>query len=350
MREYPYPYPWKELPGTAEETAFLERRMEKLSVREGALLEGAAKMVSVQTAAYLINLTEQLDRFDFLPGVTDDAALGGQIALYQLRAPAQMLPFLKLGEIGGDYRLKNNGVFTECGYVEEKVPLRTIYTGENLDRMDENWSVRLKLASGSCPDGVWMKLPDYPAAEGDPGEAQVTMDALGIEVWEQAWMLEAECALPNITILWEQYDTLEHLIWDANNLGYALGEQGQGMRYFMERFLSALELEGCTRMDEALDISQNLGCYDFVPPQPLWESYGRELAVKRGIALPGGPLEPYFDFAAYAQAEIEKLCLTPCEHGYAARNGQEFLYEYSQPPQQGQGMEMKQQNLCWPLV
>lgn len=346
MREYPYPCPWKELSGTTEETAFLEKRMEKLSVWESGVLDGAAKMVSIQTAADLINLTEQLDSFDFLPGVTDDAALGGQIALYKLHEPEPMLPFLKLGEIGRDYRIKNDGVFTERGYVEEKVPFRTFYTGENLGGMGENWSVRLKLASESRPDGVWMKLPDYPAVEGETGEQQVTMDALGIGEWEQAALLEAECALPGITVFEEQYDTLEHLIWVANNLGCALGEQGQGTPHFMERFLSALELEGCTRMDEALDISQNLDCYDFVPAQPLWESYGRELAVERGAIEPGGPLEQYFDFAAYAKAEIGELGLTPCEHGYAARNGREFQYEYSQPPQQGQSLEMKQQNLC----
>lgn len=341
MREYPYPYPWRELPGTPEETAFLERRMEKLSVLESCVLDGAAKMVSIRTAADLINLTEQLDGFDFLPGVTDDAALGGYVARYALRAPAPMLPFLKLGEIGGDYRLKNDGVFTERGYVEENVPFRVVYTGENLDRMDENWSVRLKLASGSRPDGVWMKLPDYPANDDETGEQQVTMDALGITEWEQASLLEAECVLPGVTGLAGQFNSLETLIWNGNNLGFVLDEQGQGTPYFMERFLSALELEGCTRLDEALDISQNLDCYDFVPTKPLWESYGRELAVKRGVLKPCGELEQYFDSAAYAQAEIRELGLTPCEHGYAARNGREFQYEYSQPPQQGQGMEMK---------
>lgn len=34
MREYPYPYPWRELPGSPDELAFLERRFSGMSVPE----------------------------------------------------------------------------------------------------------------------------------------------------------------------------------------------------------------------------------------------------------------------------------------------------------------------------
>ena len=40
----------------------------------------------------------------------------------------------------------------------------------------------------------------------------------------------------------------------------------------MEHLESAMEIEGCTRLDFALDISQNLDCYDFVPKALILKS------------------------------------------------------------------------------
>lgn len=110
MKDYPYPYPWKELPGTAEETAFLDRRFSDMSVRERYLLEGASQLQSIETAADLINLTEQLDRFAFYYNATDDKALGDYIAKYREKAACAQLPFLDLARWGRDAR-EQHGVF-----------------------------------------------------------------------------------------------------------------------------------------------------------------------------------------------------------------------------------------------
>jgi hypothetical protein len=50
----------------------------------------------------------------------------------------------------------------------------------------------------------------------------------------------------------------------------------------------------------------------------------------------------YFDYTAYCKAEIERLGLQPCAQGYIARNDREFTHEFSQPPQQEQGLSFQQ--------
>lgn len=227
MKDYPYPYPWRELPGTPEAIRFLETRFADMSVRERYLLEGASQLQSVDHAADLINLIEQLDCFAFYYGATDDSSLGEYIAKYRENATYKQLPFFNLARWGKDVREQHGGVFVARGFVEQIEPCLQRYNGTNLGRLTrENASVRLKVASGKCPAGVWVKLPDHEPSTGEPDELAVALGELGIGKWCQAMLLEAKCWLDNIAGLFEQYDSLEKLIEDGNNLGYVLGEHG----------------------------------------------------------------------------------------------------------------------------
>jgi hypothetical protein len=330
MKEYPYPYPWKELPGTTEEMAFLDRRFSEMSVRERYLVEGASQLQSIDTAADLINLTEQLYNFDFFYGAADDTALGSYLAKYRGHATDAQLPFLKLAQWELDLRESHSGVFVSGGFVEQTMPCGQIYNGENLSQMTNgNGTVKLKLASRTCPAGVWVRLPDHEPAIGEPDELQVAFGELGVTNLHRVMLLEAKCCLDNIIDLVDQYDSLEQLIMDSNNLGYVLEECGQGMKCFEEWFQAAMQLEGCTRLDEALDISKNLDCYDFVPTEQHWERFGKDLARRNKIINPDSPMAQYFDYAMYCKAEIERLNLEPCALGYIARNSREFIYGFS---------------------
>ena len=127
---------WKELPGTAEETRFLSWRLSEMSVRERYLLEGASQLQSIDIAADLINLTEQLDSFSLCLGATDDAALGAYAARYRERVPEKRIPLLNTARWGRDLRERYGGVFTSGGFVEQTSPLRQIYAaGDSLGRL-----------------------------------------------------------------------------------------------------------------------------------------------------------------------------------------------------------------------
>lgn len=326
-------YLWKDSEGTENEKAYLKNRFTEMSVKEQYVFEGAIQIIPTETASDLINLTEQLSKFDFYYKAIDDRSLGEYVARYKEDASDEIIPFIKTEQLGREYHEDFNGVFTNKGYLYQRNSLKQIYDGSNLDKMmGDDWTVKIKVGNKDYPEGVWVNLPDYEFYSLEPDEMAIASDALGINKWSICALLDAKCVLPNIKELAEQYDSIEELISDANNFGYVCDEQGQGRAFFIENLESAMELEGCTRLDFALDISQNLNCYDFAPKDDKLERHGRLLAKKNGIVEPDTILGDNFDYTLYAKAEIEKKGLEPCKNGFIKLNEEEFHYEFSKEP------------------
>jgi hypothetical protein len=180
---------------------------------------------------------------------------------------------------------------------------------------------------------VWLRLPDYAEVNGGrPDELKIALDTLGVTSLQECRAMEATCVLPNIHSLLEQYDTLEELVWSGSNLGYVLEEQGQGMPHFMKRFQAAMEYENCDRLDFALDISQNLHCYDFIADTQAVNEYGRESTVKDGLVQPDTLSAECFDYEFYGHQKIRNSGMALTRFGYIHRNEETFYYDCSQKP------------------
>ena len=70
--------------------------------------------------AELINLAQNLDCYDFYPGVTDDEALG-RIYVEEMEAidvPEHLLDYFDYEAYGRDIRLNDDGHFAPGGYVQ----------------------------------------------------------------------------------------------------------------------------------------------------------------------------------------------------------------------------------------
>ena len=326
-------YMWRRLEGTEEEKAYLDKRFNEMSVKEQYIIEGAVQIIGINNAMDLINLTEQLSRFDFYYKATDEKSLGEYVAKYKEDASDEILPFIKTEKLGREYHEDFQGAFTNEGYIIQRNTIKQIYDVTNLDKMTGgDWTVKLKVSSKSNPEGVWLNLADYEFSTLEPDEIAIALDVLGIDDWKESNLLDAKCIFPNIKDLKDQYDNLEELIIDGNNLGYVCDEQDQGRNFFMEHLESAMELEGCTRLDFTLDISQNLNCYDFIPKSVNYEKYGIIMAEKHGIVKQDSILGDNFDYVKYAKADIEKKELETCKHGFIKRNEEKFYYEFSKEP------------------
>ncbi len=326
-------YLWKRLEGTEVEKQFLQNRFNEMSVKEQYILEGAVEFIEVNNVMDLINLTEQLSRFDFYYKATDEKSLGEYVTKYKEDVSNEILPFIKTEKLGREYHEDFQGLFTSHGYIIQRNTIKQIYDGTNLDKMTGgDWTVKLKVSSKSNPEGVWVNLADYEFSTLEPDDMAIALDVLGIGDWNEANLLDVKCIFPNIIGLKDQYDNLEKLIIDGNNLGYVCDEQDQGRDFFMEHLESAMELEGCTRLDFALDISQNLNCYDFIPGSADFEKYGKLIAEKHGIVKLDSILGDNFDYIKYAKADIEKKELESYKHGFIKRNEEKFYYEFSKEP------------------
>lgn len=237
--------------------------------------------------------------------------------------------------VGVAYREHGSGSFVENHYVERLNPDRPLpevnpnvplpITGE--------YAIRVKLVSRNNMEGVWIGFPDTGEYmdTAHPDELLLGLDALQAETLDQCMAVDVDCVLPQITDILNQYDSAGELVRHAIDFGYVWAEQGQGEPHWMEKWQCVMELEDCHRLDLALDLAQNLHCYEFIPRGVDLAQYGMDLARKEGVLGQDPLLIQCFDSVAYAQHHMAKYGLSATDHGYAARNEQEIIYEYSQP-------------------
>lgn len=333
-----------ELPGEEREQNWIRMRLGTLSVREGVVLTAAAQAAPPENTVQAINQLQTLDEYTVCLDAGSYEALGRRYLLNETRMPQDALPFIDLDEIGRQYGDKHPGLFSGSYYIQcPKTSPKPVYQSGMALPTDDDWSVKLKLASPAVPEGVWLRLPglEQYGDESSTEEALVLRE-LCVRRWDECTLVDAKCILPEAGNLLEQYDNAADLIYDGTQLGYILGERGQGSLTFMERYTAALKLEHCRDLKLALDISQNLSCYN-------WVSCGDLEASAAGLLLDAGVSEELIrasgiDLAAYKAhlLEAQGYTLSPDEGAYIRRNNEEFHYVYSTPAQSQQepGMTM----------
>ena len=332
-----------DLPGKGRERRWLRERLETLSVREGITLSAAVQRTQPRDMEQAINCLQSLDSYTMRLNAGSYAALGQGYLLNDTAMPMDAFPFVDLTALGQRYEDKHPGLFVGNCYVQypKEAPAPADPRGGPRPE-DSDWGVKLKLASPAVPEGVWLRLPgqDFCGDESSTEETLVLQE-LWVKRWDECGLLDARCVLPQIENLPAQYDSVANLIYDGSNLGYVLAEHGQGAPGFMEKYTAALALEGCHDLRLALDISQNLGCYDWLPcdgPEGFAAKHLRDAGVPDGLIHSGG-----IDLNSYGQHLLDELGYLPAvgDGGYIRRNSQEFTYQYSTPTPEQSGMSMQ---------
>lgn len=249
------------LPLTNAERAWLTERLETLSVKEdyqlsaavmrsgrlqelmGKGLQATVLQMKPDVAVEAINCLMILHDYAVCYPAGSYEALGRFFLQYESGTPRDALPFVDLEQLGRRYEDLHPGLFIGGSYVvyPTKEPEQH-YTGHNLTELDDSdWSVRLKIASLEKPDGVWVRLPDYSMLNDDKAdEMKLALLDLRVDTIQECTLLDVRCILPEVKDLKNQYQDLADLIYDGNNLGFLLDEQGQGMPHFNEKFHAAL--------------------------------------------------------------------------------------------------------------
>ena len=217
------------LPGTAAEKQWLTEHLEVLSVRERIILSAAMAREPPQDMAGAVNCLLSLDEYEVRGHVGSYEALG-EIFLFEQCVPQDQRAYFDMNALGQTYEEQHPGQFIGSCYVEYPSTQPVIaYDGHDLPQAEaEDWSVRLKLASETVPDGVWVKLPDYNEVNDDgPGDIRFALDELRVRTIQECTLLDAQCILPCVHNLADQYSDLADLIYDGQNMGFLLNEQGQ---------------------------------------------------------------------------------------------------------------------------
>ncbi len=327
------------LPGTPQEQTWLKKRLETLSVRENYILAAAAARRLPESMSDAIDCIQSLDDYSVCSPAGSYEALGEYYLRQNTELPEDVLPHVDLDQLGQWYEDAHPGTFIGDCYVAYPDASTLQHSGHSLPK-DDGWSIRMKLSSPAVPDGVWLRLPDYDGGiAGESGEVTAALDALRVKSLDECTLLEAQCILPGIRNLVEQYGSVSDLVTDANNLGYVLDEQGQGEAHWREKFAAALEYEGCLTLRFALDISQSLNLYEWVSQDDLAdyaEKHLRSLGVKEELIQSG-----CIDLKGYAKNLLETsgYMQTSGKTGYLLRDEQSFIYRYTAPEQGGMTMQ-----------
>ena len=284
---------------TKSEHDWLERRFSNMTEKEKILFQGAMELEKPQEIGHVMRIASQLDCYDLFYGAGDEAALG-KFVMESIECSSDAArPFLNAEHLGAAYHQSQNGAFCNGHYVRN-IKLADPFVEEDptLQPVAGDYAIRVKLASRSNMEGIWVGFPDSGEYidSNHPDELLLGLDSLQAESLSECIALEVDCCLPQLTGILDQYDSASELVRHAIDFGYVWAEQGQGAPHW-------------------LDLA----------------AYGRELAVRNGVIPPSRLITDAFDGAAYAEANMGQYGLSTTDHGYVAWNGGERRYEYSQP-------------------
>lgn len=316
-------------------------KLEELASKTGWELQTAILHLDPEVAADAVNCLLSLDGYEVCFPAGSYAQLGRFYLQHEGHLPERAMYYADLESLGRRYEDQHPGLFIGDCYVEyPEHPSTPRYTGQGIIPEDDEWSVKVKLSSPAVPEGVWLRLPDHSLVnDGKPDEIKIALHELRVNSLEDCVLMDARCCIPQLGDLMEQFADAQELINAGNNLGYALEEQGLGMPHFTERFAAALEFENCRNLRLALDIIQNLHCYEWVPCDGL-KDFGRRKLLEAGVSE--NLLDSdCIDLEGYGVDLLEEAgyVLTSDESAYIARNNTQFLYEWSNPEEVGMTLQ-----------
>lgn len=322
-----------QLPGEEREREWIRTRLETLSAQESIQLTAAALRDPPQNTVDVVNQLNSL----FLYWACENTGNYEQLGEFYLKECCKIsettLPYIDLTKTGMYFAGQNPGRFVDNFYVAyPEFEPKQFYQGQGAPLPDSDWVIKLKLASPSAPEGVWMGVPGRDSM-GNVSfvEEDVTKAVLHVKDWDECTLLDTQCILPGISgqDLMEQYSDVADLVKDGVSLGNMMLLDWATPP---KQYTAALEMEGCHNLKLALDIHQNLGCYDWVP---FAEHKATALKALTDEGVPEKLIESgAIDLDRYGAQIMEDqgYTLTADGAGYIRRNASEFSYQFSSPP------------------
>jgi len=310
-----------------------------MSEYERVKLEGAAVLRNCRTIQDCTKLLYNLDSFELTPDVGDHESYGQYFAKINLTnslkdIPAEIMEHFDYRKLGKMMLDESENVFIKGHRIRD--------TGRELREPDLERDplaccLKIRLCSDENPDGVWIKFPlrdENETSTDSPvhtDEMRVALTSLKADSLDRCRAVECISEYPGIERCFEAHagELLANLIWKAQNFGCAEGELSQyAKEKGYKKFAAVLEYEKCSNLDFAVDITQNLNCYDFAPDI---ETYGESYLIEKGVDCTIAScfrLEPIGEFLSIMNDAATN------SNGVISRNDNEFTYDYYQPKQE----------------
>lgn len=332
------------IPGdpSLEELNFLAHRISKMNEHDKIAFTGCAMMGDGHPSMqFLINLTYNLDNVHAVPAKNDQElgkfyvdndfidAVNHVPPEYQ----EEILEWLDYEKIGCCRRETEGGVFHNGFYVvNTSGTLDTVYDGVQLPDMPEEpaYVFRLRLAEASRTSdnsGPEHCVPLLLPAAG--GEILAALKQIGAASLEECALCHCESPIPALEQAFSFSEDIGRMNLLAEHIR-SLEERGE-----LPKLKAVLEIHDWADVDQVLDLTLNLDCYDFFP-ELLPDIYGEEIIIKHGLDTSDNAFA-LFDFGDFGERMMHKDKLLLTDYGAIRRNDREMVLKHS-APRQGQQM------------
>lgn len=289
--------------------------IEQMDAYQHRVFAGALDAESINGLDDVLRISNSLDQYILISGVSNDKELGGFLVESGYKNfPDYVQPYLDYAGIGREYYAERGGAYTSAGYVLRK---------ESVPELSENDGTVFRLLLRTTQDRS-LRL-GLPATEEEMDNAK---RYLRVEEFAQCsinrtdWLPYLGDLIPNFGI------TVE----DANDLALCIEEMQQRNGELL-KYLSVLSLEKPETFPDALRLASNLDDYERIV-EGTYE-YGQSFLRRHGADEELiEALEGYMDFEKFGSDAMEEDGVRGTEFGLIRRCSQ-LLEDETQVMQMG---------------
>ncbi len=296
------------------------KRLSKMDEHEKAAFEGVVKVEKEPELARLINLTYNLSECNVAFGVPELEEV-----------PEKVLEYIDYEKVGRIFGEAEKGIFTKSGYVvQSEKDIEIVYDGTNIPELDDDQGCVFKLClKKGCfePEkekGVWLILP---ATESKIESALLELDANSLD---DCIFTFCKSSIPPLDDTFSATEDIEKLNTLSNAITKIINNN------MVVNYKAALQFEDCSDLNFAIDIAQNLNCYDFYPSLCSPDDYGRQALLESSELSHDDMAFKFINFRRYGEEKMIADGVLSTDYGLIKLNENEFVFEFSKP--QGQQM------------
>lgn len=298
-----------------QEVSFLAGQVRRMDPKRLPEYEGVLACMETERNGHgcsikdLINATENLEYFDFLPGIVKDTDLGenaldGDFVRILQGLPDEVINLMDPAKVGAYLRHSEKGAFTKEGYCfRSKEGWQEIYDGQKLPQQEKDQVLSIRIENRGRPEDedVWLSLPC------NEEKIALACRQLGVESFRQCRITDAISMAP---ILEAQIGPDE----DIRALNRLAGKLGQMEPEEHVKFKAVLEFDTWKSVERSLWLADRLNDYMFDPSQVSYRDYGRECLENLGVDC-SDPAFEKFDFYQYGVAQYETAGMKLTSYG-----------------------------------
>lgn len=292
----------------------LARKVNDMDRQQESVFSGALDAESINGLDDVLKLTDHLDRYILLHGVTTDRELGAFLVDSGYKDfPERVRPYLDYAGIGAEYYAERGGAYTAAGYIQRR-------EASQVQSEKDGAVFRLFLHTDQ---GKSYRL-SLPAEEEELDRA---LRCLDIEDFTQCRIDRTDCLPYLAEMIPDECISVE----DANDLAGGIDDMRQRDGELM-KYLSVLAVEQPETFTEAYQLAMELDDYERMPDD--LDEYGRTVLRRAGMTEEQiNTIDGYMDFALLGQYAMQEDGTRRTEFGLVRRCSEPF-------PEETQEMQM----------